>query len=192
MTEVTGPIRTERLVLRPFTLDDAADTLAFESREDVVRYVPYGVRDAEENARQVARRAEQTSLRERDDALVLAVDLDGTVIGYVLLILRDAEHRLGEIGWILHPDHTGRGYATEAARALLRIAFEEADLHRVFARCDARNTASPPVMTRLGMRREAVFVEAVPFKGEWTTELRYAILAREWRAAAEGPAVRAD
>lgn len=188
MTEVTGPIRTERLVLRPFTPDDADDTLAFESREDVVRYIPYGPRDAEENARQVARRAEQTSLREQDDAIVLAVDLDGKVIGYVLLILRSVEHRQGEIGWILHPDHTGRGYATEAARALLRIAFEEAGLHGVFARCDARNTASPPVMIRLGMRREAEFVESVRFKGEWTTELRYALLAREWRAAAGGSA----
>lgn len=42
-------------------------------------------------------------------------------------------------------------------------------------------------MTRLGMRREAEFVEAVPFKGEWTTELQYALLAREWRASADGP-----
>ena len=90
-------------------------------------------------------------------------------------------HRCGEIGYVLHPDHQGHGYATEACRALLDYAFDGMDLHRVIARIDERNEASRAVLERLGMRLEARLVENEWFKGEWTTELDFAVLADEWR-----------
>ena len=75
----------------------------------------------------------------------------------------------------------GQGYATEAARALLALAFESYGLHRVFGRLEARNVASARVLERIGMRREAHLVENEWIKGEWQSELVYALLAREWR-----------
>jgi RimJ/RimL family protein N-acetyltransferase len=86
------------------------------------------------------------------------------------------------IGWTLHPDHGGRGYMTEAARALLRIAFAEIELHRVAADLDPRNASSIALCKRLGMREEAHFVEDAWSKGEWVDTLIYAILDREWAA----------
>jgi RimJ/RimL family protein N-acetyltransferase len=86
----------------------------------------------------------------------------------------------------VHPDHQGLGYATEMARPLLRIAFEDLGLHRVTGALDARNAASARVLEKLGMRREAHLVENAFVKGEWQSELIYAILATEWRAADEG------
>jgi RimJ/RimL family protein N-acetyltransferase len=106
----------------------------------------------------------------------------GTLVGDVVLFWHSAEHRGGEIGYVINPDHTGRGYATEAARALLALAFDGLDLHRVVGRIDSRNTPSAAVLRRLGMRQEAVLVENEWFKGEWTTEIDFAILAAEWRA----------
>jgi RimJ/RimL family protein N-acetyltransferase len=97
-----------------------------------------------------------------------------------------SEHATGEIGYVLHPAHTGRGYATEAIRALLPLAFDELRLHRLFARLDARNSASAKVCRRLGMRQEAHLRENEWFKGEWTDEIVFALLAHEWRAQSSG------
>ncbi|MDX6503720.1 MAG: hypothetical protein QOE29_845 [Gaiellaceae bacterium] len=96
------------------------------------------------------------------------------------LTLVSEQHRLGEIGFVLHPDHQGHGYATEAARELLWIAFEGLRLHRVIGRCEARNDGSARVLERLGMRREAHLVENEWVKDEWQSELVYALLDREW------------
>ena len=63
---------------------------------------------------------------------------------------------------------------------MLRLAFAELGLHRVVGRLDARNTASAAVLERLGMRREAHLVDNEWVKGEWCSELDYAVLAQEW------------
>ncbi len=83
---------------------------------------------------------------------------------------------------MFNPRFHGKGYASEAAAALLRVAFEELGFHRVIGRCDARNTASSALMQRLGMRQEAHFVRNEFIKGEWSDELVFALLAEEWSA----------
>ena len=104
-----------------------------------------------------------------------------------MLHFLSAEHELGEIGFIVHPDHQGHGYATESMRPLMRIAFEDVGLHRVIGRVEARNIASARVLEKLGLRREAHLVENEYVKGEWQSELVYAMLDREWRAAERDP-----
>jgi aminoglycoside 6'-N-acetyltransferase len=91
-----------------------------------------------------------------------------------------------EIGFTLAPAHQRRGYATEAVTELLRYLFDTLALHRVRANCDAENLASARLMERLGMRCEGHFVENARFKGRWTSELHFAILAREWRDRQQG------
>ena len=71
---------------------------------------------------------------------------------------------------------------TEAASAVLALAFGTIGLHRVIAVLDPRNTASVALCRRLGMREEAFHVEDMWFKGEWGDTGIYAILDREWRA----------
>jgi RimJ/RimL family protein N-acetyltransferase len=91
--------------------------------------------------------------------------------------------RQAEVGYIFHPDYSGHGYATEAARAMLSAGFTEFGFHRIFARLDAENTASANVCRRLGMRQEAHLIENDFFAERWTSELVFAILRREWEAA---------
>jgi RimJ/RimL family protein N-acetyltransferase len=186
------PLRTDRLLLRTFREDDYDALYAFQSRDDVGRYLPWGARDEDAVRAAIELRLGATSLDTDGDRLVLAVVLAETseLIGECVLILVSKTHRQGEIGVVFHPDHSGRGYATEAARRLLRLAFEELELHRVIGRLDARNEASARLMQRLGMRREAHFVENQFNKGQWESELVYAILRDEWLAgsAAPGPA----
>jgi RimJ/RimL family protein N-acetyltransferase len=118
--------------------------------------------------------------------LHLAADLraTGEMVGHFSLFFASREHLQGEVGFVMHPDHHGHGYATEGARLMLRLGFEDLGLHRIVGRCDARNTSSARLMERLGMRREAHLLENEFVKGEWTDELVYAMLDREWAAQA--------
>jgi RimJ/RimL family protein N-acetyltransferase len=109
------------------------------------------------------------------------------LVGDVVLHLLSQEHSTAEIGFIVHPDHQGHGYATEAARPLLKLAFEDVQLHRVIGRVEPRNVASTRVLEKLGMRQEAHLIENEFVKGEWQSELVYAMLDREWRAIIERP-----
>jgi RimJ/RimL family protein N-acetyltransferase len=108
----------------------------------------------------------------------------GELIGDILLFWHSAEHRSGEVGYIVGPDHQGHGYATEAVGPVLALGFEGLGLHRITGRIDERNPASGRVLTKAGLRQEAVLVENEWFKGGWSTEVDFAILEQEWRARA--------
>jgi RimJ/RimL family protein N-acetyltransferase len=132
----------------------------------------------------------RTAIMAEGDALILGAELreTGQVIGDVMLAYRSAEHRGGEIGWVFHPGHSGHGYATEAAHAVLHLAFDQLGLHRVVARADSRNDASLRLAARLGMRREAHLIGNEWFKGAWSDEIDLALLEDEWAAQhAAGP-----
>jgi RimJ/RimL family protein N-acetyltransferase len=170
-------IDTARLRLRAFTLDDVGAVHAIQSRDDVARWLYWDVRDEDE----VRAVLESHLARPPEAGVVLAIERDGKLVGHANLVV--GEHRQGEIGFIVHPDHQGHGYATEAAEAMLELAFETYDLHRVIGRLEPRNSASASVLERLGMRKEAHLIENEWVKGEWQSEAVYAILAREWREA---------
>lgn len=176
------PLTTDRLLLRTFTPDDVEDTFAYQSRPDVTRYLLSGPRDRAGAEESVRRMMTETELVKDGDSLAFAVVLDGAVIGQVDLVLVSAEHRQGEVGYVFHPDHHGRGLATEATEELLRLGFEEFDLFRIVAVCNAANVASARLMERLGMRREAHFRGNRRVKGVFRDEYVYAIRQEEWRA----------
>jgi RimJ/RimL family protein N-acetyltransferase len=168
--------------------DDLDDVHAYQSRADVAEYLYWYPRDRDEVRAVLAKKSGEDALREPGDRMLLAVeDSDsGRVIGEVNLAWQPDEHRQGEIGFVFNPEFHGRGLATEAARALLALAFDQAQLHRVYGRCDALNTASARLMERLGMRREAHLRENEIFKGRWGDECIYAMLRREWLAGSSG------
>jgi RimJ/RimL family protein N-acetyltransferase len=177
------PVRTERLLLRPLTTDDVDALLTYRSRPDVCRYVPFEPMDRPTINERLATMWADTELTDEGQALTLGIEIaaTGDLVGDVVLFWRSREHRGGEIGYVLNPDFVGHGYATEAAHALLRLGFDDLGLHRIIARLDERNEPSAKVARRLGMRHEARLVYNELFKGEWSTELDFAMLAEEWR-----------
>lgn len=185
MFRPTFPIETARLLLRPYEPDDVDAVLDLNRREDVVRYLNWDVMDRAAAQALVDRRVGQTRIEREGEGIVCATALkaDGRFVGEVMLRLISETSRQGEVGWLIHPDVQGRGLATEGAREMLRLGFEEMGLHRITAECDPRNGASIRVMEHLGMRREAHFRESMLVKGEWVGSMIYAILAAEWRAA---------
>jgi RimJ/RimL family protein N-acetyltransferase len=178
------PIRTERLDLRPHRIEDLDDLLAFHSDPDVVRYVPWPVRDRAQTSAALERKLDQAELTEPGQWLVLAVELrdTGTVIGEVLLKWESDANRQGELGFALHSGYHGLGLAAEAAEAVLRLGFDELGLHRISALCLVPNVKSARLLGRLGMRLEAHMVHSALFKGEWSDQLLFAITETEWRA----------
>jgi RimJ/RimL family protein N-acetyltransferase len=179
-------IRTERLLLRPFRDADFAGLHAMHSLEEVARFLYWEPRSEGETRRVIARKIARPALVTDGESLDYAVELTatGALIGDVSLILRSRANRQGEIGYVFHPDHAGNGYATEAARALLALGFEDFGFHRIVGRLEAGNGASARVLERLGMRREAHLVENEWVKGEWQSEVVYALLQAEWRERA--------
>ena len=188
MLKLEYPLRTDRLELRPFTVDDLDDAYRYMSDPAIVRYLYWEVRDRAEVRAFLAERALQGTLDREGDRLYLALVLPvtGQVIGEVMLHWSSREHRQGEIGFVLGPDFHGKGYAREAALVALELGFDLLGLHRIVGRCDANNVASASLMERLGMRREAHFIHDEFFKGEWGDTLVYAMLDDEWKVLRSG------
>ena len=185
MFEPEYPIRTERLLLRPYAHADVDALHAYQRLPEVHRYLYTEPRSRSEIEALVAERAGSAVLTEAGQAITLVVDLaqTGELVGDCVLFWRSQEHKQGEVGYVFNPAYHGRGLATEALGALLRLGFEGLDLHRIAGHLDARNTASARVLERAGLRREAHLVENEFVKGEWTDEVVLAILQSEWRAA---------
>lgn len=174
---------TPRIVLRPFAVDDAAALHGYLSREDAVRFEPYGVQSASDCARLAAERAADP----RFLALCLA---DGALVGNLYAAPEGPESwRTWTVGYVLHPDRWGHGYATEALRLLLADLFDARGAHRVVARCDPRNDRSWRLLERVGMRREAHVLQGASFadgpdgRPVWHDTFQYALLAHERVAA---------
>jgi RimJ/RimL family protein N-acetyltransferase len=172
---------TERLVLRELTLADAAACNAYESDPEVVRHQSHGVRTVGESRDYIARvRAESDLTPRRLFDLAVIERATDALVGRVGLCVRDVENREAALWYVLRRDRWGRGLVVEAARALLDFGFRTLDLHRVYVDVDPRNVSSLRVAEKLGMRREAHFVENAWVKGEWTDSVICALLAREW------------
>ena len=176
------PLRTARLELRALTPDDIDDHLRLVSNPAVVRYLYEEAMDRSAAVEHLARRL-TPELPDEGSWLNLAATVDGVYLGEVGVSLTSRAHRQCEIGYAVLPEAGGQGYATEAAAAMVTLAFDELAAHRVAARLDARNAASARLLTRLGMRHEAELRENELVKGEWTDESVYAITEQEWRTA---------
>jgi RimJ/RimL family protein N-acetyltransferase len=107
---------------------------------------------------------------------------ENTVKGVIKIHCQYARIREWEMGWAVHPEEWGKGYATEAAWHLMDWAFADLNLHRVVAFCHADNSASVRVMEKLGMHQDGRLRETRWLNGAWWDEYVYAVLEREWKS----------
>jgi RimJ/RimL family protein N-acetyltransferase len=151
----------------------------------VARYQSWEAPYPPSQARQFLRELQATHPDTPGEWFQFAVALRRTdrLIGDCAAHVRADDPRQAEIGFTLASEHQGRGYATEAVRRLLHYLLIERGKHRVSATCDDRNTRSAAVLERVGMRREGHLLESTWAKGEWTNDLLYAVLRREWPAS---------
>ncbi len=182
-------VKTDRLIVRRFAETDLDDFLAYHNHPDISTYVPMESMSEAQASTFLARQAVAVDNQKNlYHAFAIHHTGDDKVIGEVGIYLGPAPEYKAEIGFALHPEYQGRGYATEAARPLLEYAFVTCDLHRVTAMCDTRNAPSFKLMERLAMRREGHLLQSHLTGEVWQDEYLYALLRDEW-AAQTGQAV---
>jgi len=180
---LSSPIETPRLILREFKPADIERVHAYASREEVTRYLIWGPNSLSQSAEALSGFLEDSrQLPRQSHDLAIVLKSHNLLIGGVGLRISDAESTTGDIGYVLHPDFWGHGYAEEAARALIYAGFRSLGLRRIIGQCDQRNKASARVMERLGMRREGAFRASRLIQDEWCDEYLYAILEQDFPA----------
>jgi RimJ/RimL family protein N-acetyltransferase len=170
-------LRTERLVLRAFELSDVPQVQQMAGEREVALNTisiphPYPAGAAAEWI------ASQEQKREQGD-VNFAID-DGQLVGSIgLRVQRDFER--AELGYWIGKPFWGRGYATEAAGAVIRYGFQELNLHRIYAGYFHRNEQSARVMIKSGMQYEGRLRQHVKKWDEFVDVVYYGILREEWR-----------
>lgn len=180
MTLATPTLETERLLVRPFADADGDDLFALQSDADVLRYwdsPPWTDRSS------VARFMAGCQQMEEDGTgarVAIESTSDRSFVGWCTVNSWNPDFRSASLGYCLNQTAWGRGYATEAAHALLRWAFDTLDLNRVQSETDTRNVASARVLEKLGFDREGTLREDCIVNGDVSDSWVYGLLRRDW------------
>ena len=177
------PMVTERLVLRDFTMEDAPAVHRYGSDPEVVRYMPWGPNTWTETQDFLRRKLDDQRAEPRgyfDLAVTLASSRD--LIGGGGIHITSANRREAYLGYVYRRDVWDRGYATEAARALIAFGFERLGMHRICAYCDVDNITSARVLEKAGMQREGLLRQHMLMHDQWRDLYLYAILEGDRRA----------
>jgi CubicO group peptidase (beta-lactamase class C family) len=175
-------ITTDRLTIRRFRPEDAVTFATYRSDPEVARYQGWDPPFSEDQARRFIDGLEDAHPDTPGEWFQFAVvERESTTHVGDLAASVDAEDpTLARVGFTIAPAYQRRGYAGEALTALLGYLIVDRGKRRVVADCDARNAASAALLARVGMRREAHHLQSGWWKGEWTDEYVYAMLATEW------------
>ncbi len=173
-------ITTARLILREFLIDDWPDVLAYQRDPRYLRFYPWTDR-TEAEARDFVQKFldQQGKQPRRKFQLAITLPDSDRLIGNCGIRRKSDNDLEADIGYELAPEYWGKGYATEAALAIVEFGFRELKLHRVSSWCIADNAASSRVLERVGLRLEGRLRENEYFKGRWWDTLLYGLLERE-------------
>jgi RimJ/RimL family protein N-acetyltransferase len=179
---MTLTLKSPRLLLRDFTLEDWQDVHAYGSQLEACRFQAWGPDTPEESRAYVEGVVALAQARPRTGFhLAVVFPPTGTVIGAGGLDIRSQRFRSGELSYIIHPAYWKRGFATEVAHTLLAFGFTSLNLHRISATCDPRNLASERVLQKLGMHYEGRMRETMLIRDGWRDSVLYSLLEHEWR-----------
>ena len=174
---------TERLILREFEEADWEAVLAYQKDPLYLRYNTWEQRTLQDVQAFIGNFIAQQQVQPRIKfQWAVVTKAGGRLIGNAGIRREKIDEREAEIGYEFAPAEWGRGYATEAARAVVAYGFEELGVHRVSAWCIAENRGSARVLEKLGMQLEGRLRQKEYFKGRWWDALLYAVLEQEWRA----------
>ncbi|MDN4491971.1 GNAT family N-acetyltransferase [Ureibacillus aquaedulcis] len=168
-----------RVTLRELKETDWVDVHAYASLPPVSIYQPWGP-NSEDDSWEFVQQVISDSKEIPRSRFVFAVIVDNKLIGSGEINIQDFIDRKGEIGYVVHPDFWGLGYATEVARILIEFGFTQLSLHRISATCDPRNIGSVKVLEKVGMVREGTIRDDFIIHDGWRDSHLYGILEHEW------------
>ena len=174
-------LTTERLLLREFNHSDWPEVLAYQSDPRYLRYYVWTERTPEEVQAFVQMFIDQQAEQPRTKfQLAVSLKSSGRLIGNCGIRMESPDTHQADIGYEFSPHHWRRGYATEAARAMVNFGFTELKLHRIWSWCIADNLGSARVLEKIGMRLEGRLRENEYYKGRYWDTLMYGMLKSEW------------
>src|SRR3954454_8537034 len=177
-------LRTARLILRRFTLEDAEPFAAYRSDPAVARFQSWDAPYAAERARGFVAWLLEHEPDEPGERYQLAIaqrEAPDRLIGDCGFRPRIDDPAIVDVGFTLAPGAQGRGYGAEAIGELVRYLFEDRVKHKVCADCDTRNDGAWRLLERVGFRREGTLRESYRDGAGWADEYLYGLLAGEWR-----------
>jgi [ribosomal protein S5]-alanine N-acetyltransferase len=173
------PLIGDLTTLREFRVTDLDDYLAIVGDDRVTSWLSFDSRDRVAAEKALIAMIERAAQEDRPDYLLAVTRRDDDkVVGFARL--GPTGVKAAHLGYAIHADHWGRGYATDAARVLLRLAFGTLGLHRVSAAIGPENEASIAVVKRLGFTYEGRIRHHVFTNGDWRDSLLYSLLESEF------------
>lgn len=175
---------TSRLHIRPLCIDDKESVFSYRSDPDTYKYLSLVPKSIDDIENFIVHSSPLVNVPGTWFQLGIIERATNRLIGDIGIHFpaNDPQHGQAEIGYTLHKDFRGRGYATEALSAVVDYLFNTLGKHRITAHIDPNNPSSIKLIERLGFRKEAHFVEGFFFHEKWVDDLVYALLAREWNA----------
>lgn len=170
-------IQTERLTLRAYKTEDWERVHIYGSNPDFSKYELWGPNTLEDTHKFVAEMVEQSKSNPRykfDFAVCLKEN--GLMIGGCGIRRETELSQVANLGWAINPDFQNKGYATEAAKAIIEFGFQKMKLSVIYATCDTRNLSSYKVMEKLGMKKVGFIKGTKEVKGNVRDSYRYEIL----------------
>jgi RimJ/RimL family protein N-acetyltransferase len=166
---------TDRLILRPLKSTDVEAVASYSTKPEFIRFLPLPPQTMESAAQFVGQAVANGQPDPKGDWLfAIEIREEPKLIGIVRIGVRSAEHRQGNLGYAVHPDHWGKGFATEALIRILEFGFGDLSLERIWATADVRNVASWKVMEKAGMEREGLMRHHLLVRGAWRDSVLYA------------------
>ncbi|WP_226576628.1 GNAT family N-acetyltransferase [Halobacillus litoralis] len=171
---------SERLYLREVLQVDWSAFHPYASNEEAVKYQPWGPNTVEDSKFFVWQvRSDRLQKHRSRFVFTIYEKKLKKIVGNIEMNIRDWDG-VGEIGFIIHHDHWGKGLATEAATLMLSFCFEVCGLQRVAAISNPENKASIHVLEKIGMVKEGTLRRDLLVKGEWKDSCVYSMLRNEW------------
>ncbi|MED4115570.1 GNAT family N-acetyltransferase [Priestia megaterium] len=168
-------IETNRLLIRKFNYEDWQEVYAYTSDANVMKYIPEGVFSKDD-----AKKFVNENMKGNVKNFPVVLKNENIIIGHIVFFNYFGDHTY-EIGWVFNALYHQKGYASEAAKAIVDYGFNTMKLHRIIATCQPENTSSYRVMEKIGMRREGYFKKCILTDKGWWDEYYYAILKEEWK-----------
>ena len=179
------PLRTERLTLRPLRADDVDIVVAYRNDPEVSAFQDWDLPVTRDRVERDIRAHSAWSDILPGQPMNVGIDLGGELIGDLYVGL--SEHGgVAEIGFTLRPEFQGKGYAFEAASAVVADLIERLGCHRILGQLSPENQRSARLLERLGMHVEALAPKSYWCRGAWDDNLVYAMSDADWRRHTSG------
>lgn len=167
-------LKTERLLIRSMQIRDVESTYAYQGDKELTKYMMFLPDESIEATRKFIEGIEAEQQGENPRRFEMVIFLGNEHIGGISVYKEiDNGEMVGELGWIMREEYQGKGYVTEAARAVMDFTFNELGLRKIIAHCDVRNKASARVMEKLGMTLEHKGTRTYSKTGEVAGEFKF-------------------